>query len=74
MVVHTNISNVDVEVHIDYCPKEGSIASNSEHYYAGHFKVEKITLFGADITELLGDSRVEEIEKQLEKKHNEGCL
>ena len=67
-----------LKVEVDYCPEEGSTSSASEHYYGGHFAVETVYLQTTDgkidITDLLGEDRVESIEEYFADKFYDGDL
>ena len=65
MILTKTFEGVKLTFDIDYCPEEGSTSSASEHYYGGHFEVESVKIGDLDITDLLGEDRVEQLGEEL---------
>ncbi len=65
MILTKQIEGLEIEFHVDYYPEEGSRSSTSTHYFAGSFELTGIYFNGAEISDLLGENRCEELEEDL---------
>ena len=65
MILTKTFEGVELTFNVYYYEEEGSQSSASEHYFAGEFTVASVSIGDLDITDLLGEDRVDELEEKL---------